>query len=259
MNQGANPPVDRELQLASMLVKARGTGALLASPPLALVPLDLDGAFRVQHAVVAEAGGKIAGWKVGAKSPDGPVQGSPLPAAAVRPSPDTVLRRDHPILGLELEIAFRLGREFPASAVAYDPGAVLASIAQLGAAVEIVSSRFADWPKIDKLLQLADLQNHGALIVGEMVRYRPDFAFIAPRARLRFGSQDVFNAVTSNPAGDPRRLLAWVVNHCCARGLSVTPDMVLTTGSYTGMLHPTGGGPVVGKIDGLPEVRLLIQ
>jgi hypothetical protein len=39
-----------------------------------------------------------------------------------------------------------------------------------------------------------------------------------------------FKSPVTNPAEDPRRLLAWVVNHCTARGISVGVDVVMTIG-----------------------------
>jgi 2-keto-4-pentenoate hydratase len=60
----------------------------------------------------------------------------------------------------------------------------------------------------------------------------------------------------ANPAGDPRRLLAWLVNHCTARGIAVGGDVVVTTGSYTGMHLASSPGTVTGEIRGLPAVSL---
>jgi 2-keto-4-pentenoate hydratase len=61
-------------------------------------------------------------------------------------------------------------------------------------------------------------------------------------------------ATAQNPAGDPRRLLPWLVNHQTQNGFTVTPEMVLTTGSYTGMYKTSGPGLAVGEIRGLPTV-----
>lgn len=63
--------------------------------------------------------------------------------------------------------------------------------------------------------------------------------------------------MTADAAGDPRRLLAWVVNHCTVRGITVDSDVV-TTGSYTGMHFASAAGTVVGEIRGLPPVSLTL-
>ena len=52
----------------------------LQTLPHELVPQDQEAAFAVQHQTLALLKQDIAGWKVGAKSVDGPIQGAPLPA-----------------------------------------------------------------------------------------------------------------------------------------------------------------------------------
>ena len=50
----------------------------------------------------------------------------------------------------------------------------------------------------------------------------------------------------------------WLVNHVTSRGLTVREDVVVTTGSYTGMYFPERAGTAIGAIDGLPPVRLTL-
>lgn len=136
---------------------------------------------------------------------------------------------------------------------------MLAGIGSIGATIEIVASRYAEWPAVDKLAQLADLQNHGALIVGEFTPYREDFPFVAPSLHFNFDGNDVVKTTPANPAGDPRRLLTWLVNHATSRGIAVTPEMVVTAGSYTGMFFPQTAGTATGRIEGLAPVSLTLH
>jgi 2-keto-4-pentenoate hydratase len=124
--------------------------------------------------------------------------------------------------------------------------------------IEAVSSRFAAWPKVAPLLQLADLQNHGALCVGPAVPYDPTYPFEQPAARFDFNGSSVLVATPRNPAGDPRRLLPWLVNHVTSNGGTFGEDVWVTTGSYTGMYFPEAAGTAVGKFEGLPEIWLTV-
>lgn len=247
--------------LARALSEAWRTGETLQSIPDDWTPADAQAAFDVQHETMALQGWRIGGWKVGAKSADGPIQGAPLPDIACRRSGAQFARAAYAPLGLELEIAFRFGRTFAPRAEPYSDEEVLASIESMAATIEIVASRYAAWPRIDKLAQLADLQNHGALIVGEFVPYRADFPFVVPHAGFRFGGEEVMkHGQATNPAGDPRRVLPWVVDHCTrTRRIEITPQTIVTTGSYTGMFFPGRPGAARGEIDGLPPVELVIE
>jgi len=256
------PVTDKAAALAKQLVAARtangADGALDTLPP-ALSPASQDEAYDAQHATLAALGTTIAGWKVGSKSHDGPSQGAPLPATGVFFEPVALRRAAYVKPGLELEIAFTLGRRFEANSGPYDDATVLGAIRSVHAAVEVVASRFRAWPELDKLWQLADLQNHGALVVGEGVPYDADYPFVAPSLRFTLDGASAFDGVPANPAGDPRRLLAWTVNHSVARGVAVEAGTVITAGSYTGIYLVSSPGVVRGEIDGLPPVQFTLS
>jgi len=249
---------DTTLPLARLLATAQQTATRIETPGADLTPADAAAAFDVQHRTLALLGQPIAGWKVGAKSADGPIQGAPLPADRVLPSGVALRRADYPVLALELEIAFRFGRVFEPFSGAHGDEVVLGALSSMLATIEIVSSRYAAWPAVDKLAQLADLQNHGALACGEAVPYDADYPYVSPTMSFRFNGVDVIKGRVANPCGDPRRLLPWMVNHCVARGIAIGGDVVVTAGSYTGVHFPESAGTAVGEIAGLPPVRLTL-
>ncbi|WP_233856551.1 2-keto-4-pentenoate hydratase [Paraburkholderia sp. HD33-4] len=244
--------------LSQLLADARRNRAVLDTLPPEPLPADAEAAYSIQHEILGAGGARIGGWKIGAKSASGPIQGAPLPDTDLHADGARVSREGFAPLGLELEVAFRFGRRFEPSATPYREDEVLAGIGSIGGTIEIVASRYAAWPAIDKLAQLADLQNHGALIVGEFTRYREDFPYLSPSLRFEFNGRDVVQAPPANPAGDPRRLLTWLVNHASARGIAVTPEMVITAGSYTGMFFPREAGTASGHIEGLAPVHLTL-
>jgi 2-keto-4-pentenoate hydratase len=229
-------------------------GNSIAFVPAGLEPADIESAYAVQQSFLKHCELETGGWKVGAKSETGPIQGAPLPLPRIYSGHAAIHRRDYPVLGIELEIVFAFNRDFLPRAEPVPEREVLDSVSAFGASVEIVSSRLSGWPEAPKLIQLADLQNHGALVVGQMVEYRNDFAFAAPRVDLRIDGVPLVRGAGSNPAGDPRRLLCWLVNHCRANGLVLPAGNIITTGSYTGMEFPAQAGRMTGEIEGLPAV-----
>lgn len=245
-----------EHELARGLAAAWDTAPVVL--PAALVPADAAAAYRVQHLTLAQRRWRLGAWKVGAKGSDGPAQGAPLPPALASPAALPYARPDR-FIGLELEIAFRIGPGgFAPRAAPYSEAEVLAGVDGVCAAIELVASRLAAEPAPDKLAQLADLQNHGALIAGACVPYDSAFPFAAPALSWRYDEQDIAPPAPANPAGDPRRLVAWVVNHSLAQGLAVEPGTLITTGTYTGAYHPSGSGTALGQLGGLPPVQLTL-
>lgn len=247
-----------------MTTTAEELGALLADTyektgaqvnvPARLEPATAAEAYQAQRAFLQRRGLAIGGWKIGAKSDDGPIQGAPLPTQGIHASGATLARDDFPVFGLEVEIMFRFDRDFMPDDPPCSDDQVLASIGAVAASLEIVSSRLVDWPDVPKLNQLADLQNHGALIAGEFVACPGDIDFRSPHAQLTFNGEDIFVGAGANPAGDPRRLLPWLVAHCRQQKMALPAGTVITAGSYTGMYFAQGTGTVTGTIAGLPPV-----
>jgi 2-keto-4-pentenoate hydratase len=243
-------------QLAQLLVNAQQQQQPVQHLQAALWPQDRADAYATQTHILRLRSEVAGGWKIGAKSAEGAVQGSPLPSNCLFASGAHFAPKRYAPAGLELEIAFRLGRDFAPREQPYSSTEVLGAVDGMAASLELVSSRFAQLPNDAPLLQLADLLNHGALVVGEFVPYDEHFNFLSPSLNLSFAGQQIAPANPANPAGDPRRLLAWLVNHHTQQGHALPAGLVITTGSYTGMYFAQQPGELRGQIEGLPGVAL---
>ena len=253
MNTASNPS-----RLAQLLVDAQRERSPLGELDNALYPEDLATAYLTQQEILRLRGVQAGGWKIGSKSHTGPIQGSPLPRDCLFPAGSQFERGAYAPVGLELEIAFRFNRAFTPRDEAYSEEEVLAGIGEMAASIEIVSSRFAAFPKVEPLSQLSDLLNHGALIVSEFVPYDPGFPFTQPQLSFTLNGDSIVPSAVANPAGDPRRLLPWLVNHHTGQGQTLPQEFVITTGSFTGMFFAEGPAEVKGQIQGLPPVSLTL-
>ena len=242
------------LSIAHDLVRARqqhrpvpATGWMLAS--------NEDG-YAVQDRTL-DLLGPASAWKVGAKSADSPMSCSPLPEAGVLPSGAEVRGPAWQLRGLEVELAVRLRRDI-AAADLDDPARLSSAIGEALPAIEIVETRLADWRERNPLEQLADLQNHGALVLGAPVPWLPS----APidlrtlRATLVIDGQPVADARGSHPVGDVLPLLAWLARHAHARKRPLRAGDVVTTGSCTGLVFGWEGAHVQAEVEGIGRVDL---
>ncbi|MHB8354435.1 MAG: 2-keto-4-pentenoate hydratase, partial [Burkholderiales bacterium] len=162
----------------------------------------------------------------------------------------------HEICGVELEIAFRFKRDFPRRDMPYTDAEVLDALESIAFVMEIVSSRLQGWPDLPHFLKLADLQNHGALVLGDAQPYSPSFPFVRPALQLTVDGVDRAQSPAGNPAGDPRTLLPPFVRQCAARGLPIQATHWVTTGSYSGIYFVNSPCLVSGHFEDLPEVSL---
>ncbi|PLZ03983.1 hydratase [Burkholderia sp. WAC0059] len=244
--------------LAQRLVSARRRHHPIENLPPESLPPDAATAYTIQQAVIAGLGTTTGGWKIGARTPGGAASGAPIPASLVFASPARVERRRFFHVLVELEIAFRFAEPIAPRADAYARDEVLAQVGEVLPALEIVDSRFAQWPDVAPLAQLADAQNNGALVTGRPKHYGAlarSLDFVAPELEFSYAGRTLVPRTPGNPAGDPRELLVWFVNHCAAMGITIEPDWTVTTGSYVGAHRIEEPGLVHGRIDGLGEVE----
>ncbi len=241
---------------AKTIVEADKCHSQISELNASQVPADVKEAYQVQQEILRLRQVSVAGWKVGARSPTALIQGSPLPNDRMYPSGSSLAISDYPFIGVELEIAFRLKDSFTPRSEPYSDAEVLSAIGETGATIEIVSSRFTTWPESPALAKLADLMNHGALVTGQFVPYTSDIDFINPSLSFIFNGKSISSLTGENPAGDPRRLLTWLVNHHTTQGVALPQGLVITTGSYTGLHMVTEAGSLVGEINGLPAVSV---
>ena len=157
---------DRATRAAALLVEARKTGKALGELPADCRPRDAAEAYAIQDAVARQVGA-VQGWKTGAPGPE--AEPAYAPIFTVSASPGRFPAKTQRLFGIEAEIAFRLARDLPRRDKPYDRDEVVAAIATMHPAVELVDTRFADWRKVDVWSKVADNQANAALIYAPAV------------------------------------------------------------------------------------------
>jgi 2-keto-4-pentenoate hydratase len=239
-------------EAARLLCGARGGAPVHELPPSCRPQSDAD-AYQIQDAVVRRLGEAIGGWKVGAGSASSAAFCAPIWMKMIRPSPASYDARELRLIGIEAELAFRLGRDLPARAAAYDRHEVTAGAA-LHPVIEVVDSRYSDPRALDRCSILADNFSNGGLVHGAAV---PDWE------KLDLGHTSITVTEDGEPfadsvggaARDPVAALVDFVNLMNGRGGAKAGTFV-TTGSWTGMVFTKRDTRVVADFGPLGRVEV---
>jgi 2-keto-4-pentenoate hydratase len=224
----------------------------------AAAPTTEAAAFAIQRAVLAGIGGRIGGYKC-ATPPGKPASAAILNAAGLRAAPTRWPVPPGETIGIETEIAFRLGRDLPARGTPYTREEVLDAVAGAFPAVELVASRYVDPSKVSPMEAMADNIAHAGLVVGADVPGWRGMDLPGLAVRQSCGGVVQVEKVGGNPSGDPVAPLVWLANFLPGVGLMLEAGQVVTTGSCTGLIWVEGKQRVVGGFQGFGEVVIELE
>jgi 2-keto-4-pentenoate hydratase len=269
------------LKALDMLVAARATGE--PCPPVrGLLPDgDVDAAYAVQSAWVADqiaAGARVVGRKIGLTNPavqaqfgvDRPDFGVLFESMACPPGrPIDGARALQP--KIEAEIAFVLADDLTGPMIG--PAEVAAATAYVVAALEIVDSRIAGWD-IGIVDTIADNGSSGLFVLGDQRQRlgRLDLAECAMTLRRGAarrggaggssdtgGSGDAVGEVVSTGTGasilgDPLAAVAWLAAAVRDHGRPLRAGEVVLSGSLGPMVPVAPGDAFQADISGIGQV-----
>ena len=239
------------------LVQARRTQQTTAAMPLP----DGAAAYAVQDGVAQAFGwfgdGAPRHWKSGGPSRDATLTHAPLPPAGVWQSPAGTAGWPLHLRGIEAEVALRLAVDVDAQRTARIDHANAASLIDaMTVSIEIVDSRWTEGLGAPALAKLADLQSHGALVLGRWVAFEPrDWS--AQRCTVQLGERPPAEFRGSHALADPAFVLPAWLRHATRDGAVLTAGTVVTTGTWCGVLDAQPGERVRVEFDdiGVAEVE----
>ena len=246
-------------QVARVLLAARRDRRAADAAPWADVLASPAQAYEVQ-ALVAQGMAPEAGfpryWKAGGPSRETLLTHAALPAKGVWTSPADARAWPFNLRLIEAEIALRLGADVTAAQAARMKHEAAASLIDaMAVSIEVVDSRWLQGPAAPPLLKLADLQSHGALVVGD---WRPYSALDWGRqaCSVRIGAQAAAEFRGAHALGDPAWVLPAWLRHATRAGETVPRGTVVTTGTWCGMLPASQGDLVVARFEGVGEAAV---
>lgn len=249
---------------AHALVQARLAGRNVPKTALAdansLAEPNAEQAYRIQ-AMVAQQFAWFGEdpprhWKSGGASRQVALTHSPLPPGGVWRSPARAGSCNFTMRGIEAEIALRLGCpvDLPMARTLTHENAHTV-VDAMTASIEIVDSRWEQGLEAPTYLKLADLQSHGAMVLGDWVPYEArDWS--QQVCRLWVGRHVEVSKQGTHPLGDPAWLLPAWLRHACAAHGALPAGTIVTTGTWVGIVPAEAGDSVRASFDGIGEATV---
>jgi len=227
----------------------------------------LDDAYRIQdalHRVMAAAGrGDIAGWKIALTSKamqqmtgvDQPAAGA-IFSKVIHASPARVDVAAYHHLGIEFEVAVRVGENLAAAGEPWTRASVAGKVAACIPAFELVEDGDADYKTLDAFTLIAQNTWNGGVVLGQPVTEWRGLDLEGAVTRCWVNDQPAGQGKTGDAMGHPLEAVAWLANLLNRRGRALERGMIVMTGSSITTKFPVPGDRVRFVIDGLGEVAL---
>jgi 2-keto-4-pentenoate hydratase len=232
--------------------------------PPELMPADLDEAYRVRaefEAIETQRGrGAVAGYKIGLTTPimqslcgvDEPCYGA-IFASEVHYRRAGLPTRDYRRLGIETEIAVRLGEDLPQGGDAERVGKAVESVM---AAIELLEDLRHDYKRLTAAAMVAGNVWNAGVVLGEPVSDWRRIDLAAATARLTINGREIGKGRGGDVMGNPLNALVWLANKLAAAGTPLKAGMVVMTGSMVPIQFPAPGDHAIVDVDGLGTAEL---
>ena len=252
---------DTRLQAAiDALMQARAHHGLADAQSLVDAVSSPERAYAVEQGVADRLAwfrpGTPQHWKSGGPSRSAVLTHARLPEDGIWPSPAST-GWPFALRGIEAEIALRLAVPVDAQcAASLDPGSACRLVDAMAVSIEVVDSRWSQGLEAPALLRLADLQSHGALVLGNWLPFEAARDWSAQRCQVRIADAPAQEFRGTHSLGDPAYVLPALLRHATLGGRVVPAGSVVTTGTWCGLLHARRGDTVTVSFDGIGEARI---
>jgi 2-keto-4-pentenoate hydratase len=260
------PPMDNTLAAAKAIATARRNHTPLHSLGPEIAPRDEAEGYRIQRAVhdlLLPYVGAMVGYKIGCTSAvmqqylDIPHPcGGGVFAKGVHDSGASLRASDFVRVGVECEIAVRLGRDLPPSQAPFTADAAAHAIEAYLPAIEIVDDRYVKWETMGAPTLVADDFFAAGCVLGSPVAptEAPDLLEVIGRAVIN--GVEVSRGTGADVLGHPHHALAWLANHLAASGRGLRAGQIVLTGSLVKTLWLNAGDRVSMELSGLGTVQV---
>jgi 2-keto-4-pentenoate hydratase len=259
------PGLDTRQKAEAIVALWRGRQAIETLPP-DLRPADLDEAYAIRRAFqeIEAVGGRgaIAGYKIGLTTPvmqklcgvNEPCYGA-IFATQVHHERANLAAADYCRLGVETEIALRLGEDLPHGR---DRERLLAAVDGCMAAMELLDDLRHDYQRLDAAAMVAGNVWNAGVVLGAPVAGWRAVDLAEATARLTINGQEIGRGKGGDVMGSPLNALAWLADKLAEHGAPLRRGMIVMTGSMVPIHFPSPGDRLRVEVSGLGNAGLIV-
>jgi 2-keto-4-pentenoate hydratase len=252
---------------AEYLARARMGGPPTAAPPPHLQPESERDGYEIQgalHETLASAGhGRLSGHKIGCTTPvmqsflkiDHPCAGRVFDSMEFQQSAEVPLSRFHHI-GVECEIAARLGDDMPGAIGPYTRQSAADAVSALMGAIELVDDRYENYPVLSAPTLIADDFFNAGVVLGEEVASWRSLDLTMVRGTLVIDGETHSSGLAEDILGHPMEALAWLANHRASIGQPLRAGDFVMLGSVVKTVFFDAPAEITVELEGLSRAEV---
>jgi 2-keto-4-pentenoate hydratase len=234
--------------------------------PSELAPADLDEAYEIRSAfqeLEEKAGrGAVAGYKIGLTTPvmqrlcgiDEPCYGA-IFAGEVHHGRAELRAANFCRIGVETEIAFRLGADLPHGG---DRDRAAAAVESCMAAIELIEDLRYDYKQLNAAAMVAGNVWNAGVVLGAPVSDWKRLDLAQVRATLSINGREIGSGTGGDVMGHPLNALAWLADKLAAAETPLRRGTIVMTGSMVPIQYPAAGDRAIIEISDLGTAELVV-
>jgi 2-keto-4-pentenoate hydratase len=251
-----------DTQVIAAFAAARKSQSPLSHLPEPETP-GLARAFRLQCAVTKELGWEQAGWKIGCTSEraqkalnaQGPFPGTMFTNRVYRSGEmfPTIAENKRVV---EPEVCFTLEESLPPRGRDYTVDEVMAAVAHVCVAIEVVNPRTPKGFGDDVPWFIVDGGLNEGIVLGEARKSLSRAQYASLQGHVMWNGRKMQGGVGSNALGGGDLALTWLANHLNGHGLGLKEGEIVTTGVITEFFSAGLGDDIEVQFEHLGDVTV---
>jgi 2-keto-4-pentenoate hydratase len=253
-------------QAAQIIAGARTSRTPLPALPQEIIPGSVEDGYRIQtevHRLLAPELGSWIGYKIGCTSEvmqkylaiPHPCAGG-VHARGAHRSGVVLNAADYVRVGVECEIAVRLGQDLVPAGAPFTRDSVAGSIECYLPAIEIVDDRYVKWETLGAPTLIADDFFAAGIVLGEPVARAAAPDLLGVEGRTLINGREAGRGTGADVLGHPHNALAWLANHLASHGTALRAGEIVMTGSLVKTVWLEAGDEASMEFSGLGNVQV---